>query len=68
MNHWSAVRVPIIMILEPRPPQSPLNPRALVNISFPNLTQPLCVNNYLDKVIDEPLERGEGTDHDDPRA
>jgi len=56
------------MILEPRPPQSPLNPRALVNISFPNLTQPLCVNNYLDKVIDEPLERGEGTDHDDPRA
>jgi hypothetical protein len=24
--------------------------------------------NYLDKVVDEPLERGEGTDHDDPRA
>ena len=29
MNHWRAVRVPIMMILGPRPAHKPLNPRVL---------------------------------------
>ena len=29
MNHCNAVRVPIMMILGPRPPHIPLNPRSL---------------------------------------
>ena len=29
MNHWRAVRVPIMIILGPRPAHIPLNPKAL---------------------------------------